>query len=219
MIRSRFRSRASWRQIEAAGYGVARASVEIPVTGMTCANCAMAIERTLRKKVPGVVKAAVNFATERANVEYVPGLATLEEMVAAIEKAGYGAVLPEEALAGRGRGACGAPGRDAQPDAEVPGGRRVCPSPLPPQHGEGLRSPGDLEPCPVGQLALSGPGDPGSVLHGMGLLHRRVEEPQEPERQHGCAGGHGFLCGLFLFPLPPPGTRPSALMSISRPRP
>ncbi|MBN1101860.1 MAG: copper-translocating P-type ATPase [Deltaproteobacteria bacterium] len=86
--------------IEAAGYGLARASVEIPVTGMTCANCALAVERALGKKVPGVVKAAVNFATERANVEYVPGLATLEDLVDAIEKAGYGAVLPEEALEG-----------------------------------------------------------------------------------------------------------------------
>ncbi|MEW6667936.1 MAG: heavy metal translocating P-type ATPase [Thermodesulfobacteriota bacterium] len=86
--------------VEAAGYGVARASVEIPVTGMTCANCALAIERTLGKKVPGVVRAAVNLATERASVEYVPGLATLEDLVLAIEKAGYGAVLPEEALQG-----------------------------------------------------------------------------------------------------------------------
>jgi P-type Cu+ transporter len=86
--------------VEAAGYGVARANVEIPVTGMTCTNCALAVERALGKKVPGVVRAAVNFATERANVEYVPGLATLEDLVLAIEKAGYGAVLPEDALQG-----------------------------------------------------------------------------------------------------------------------
>jgi Cu+-exporting ATPase len=40
-------------KIRDAGYGVAKASVEIPVTGMTCANCAMTIERTLKKKVRG----------------------------------------------------------------------------------------------------------------------------------------------------------------------
>jgi Cu+-exporting ATPase len=44
-------------KIQDAGYGVAKATVDIPVTGMTCANCAMTIERTLKKKVPGVVKA------------------------------------------------------------------------------------------------------------------------------------------------------------------
>jgi Cu+-exporting ATPase len=42
------------KKIQDAGYGIARATVEFPVTGMTCANCAMTIERTLNKKVPGV---------------------------------------------------------------------------------------------------------------------------------------------------------------------
>ncbi|MBN1102593.1 MAG: copper-translocating P-type ATPase [Deltaproteobacteria bacterium] len=83
-------------KIRDAGYGVAKAKVEIPVTGMTCANCAMTIERTLKRKVPGVVDASVNFATERAQVEYVLGLVALEDVVKAIEKAGYGAILPDE---------------------------------------------------------------------------------------------------------------------------
>jgi Cu+-exporting ATPase len=83
-----------------AGYGVAKATVDIPVTGMTCANCAMTIERTLKKKVPGVVKASVNFASERARVEYIPSLTGLDEMVQAIEKAGYGAIRPDDTLEG-----------------------------------------------------------------------------------------------------------------------
>ncbi|RJR17891.1 MAG: copper-translocating P-type ATPase [Desulfobacteraceae bacterium] len=85
-------------QIKKAGYGVATASAEIPVTGMTCSNCAMTIERTLARKVPGVIRASVNFAAESAHVEYLPGITGLEDIVAAIEKAGYGAVIPDDSL-------------------------------------------------------------------------------------------------------------------------
>ncbi|MFZ7112481.1 MAG: heavy metal translocating P-type ATPase [Desulfatiglandales bacterium] len=84
------------RKIEDTGYGVTTAAVDIPITGMTCANCAMTIERTLKKKVPGVVDTAVNFATERAAVTYLPGVANVEDMIAAIERAGYGAVRPDQ---------------------------------------------------------------------------------------------------------------------------
>ena len=86
------------KQIQDAGYGVATTTVEIPVTGMTCANCAMNIERTLKKKVPGVVRASVNFAAEHARVEYIPTLTGVNEIIHAIEKAGYGAIRPEETL-------------------------------------------------------------------------------------------------------------------------
>ena len=87
-------------KIQDAGYAVARATVDIPVTGMSCANCAMTIERTLKKKVPGVVKASVNFASERASVEYIPSLTDLDEMIQAIQKAGYGAIRPDDATEG-----------------------------------------------------------------------------------------------------------------------
>jgi len=83
-------------KIQDAGYGVARSTVELPITGMTCANCAMTVERTLKKKVPGVLNASVNFATERALVEYVAGMATVDEMIGAIQGAGYGAIRPSE---------------------------------------------------------------------------------------------------------------------------
>lgn len=86
------------QKVRDAGYGVASASVDIPVTGMTCANCAAAVERTLNKKVAGVQSVSVNFATEKAHVEYVPGMVTLEDIAAAIEKAGYGAVMPAETM-------------------------------------------------------------------------------------------------------------------------
>jgi P-type Cu+ transporter len=79
-----------------AGFTPVTAQVEMPITGMTCANCAMNIERTLNKKVPGVVAAGVNFASERASVTYLPLVVSPTEMVAAIRKAGFDAIVPTE---------------------------------------------------------------------------------------------------------------------------
>ncbi len=87
-------------RIEKAGFSVATARASFPVTGMTCANCAMNIERTLTRKVDGVVSAAVNFASERVSVVYVPSLVSLEEIGTAIAKAGFTALLPEGDAAG-----------------------------------------------------------------------------------------------------------------------
>ncbi len=84
-------------KIRDVGYDVARARIELPITGMTCANCAATIERTLNKKVPGVVQASVNLATEKATVEYIPGQVTRADVVAAIQKAGYGVVEADSA--------------------------------------------------------------------------------------------------------------------------
>jgi Cu+-exporting ATPase len=81
-------------KIEKSGYSVATSKLELPLTGMTCANCAMNIERVLNKKVPGVVNATVNFASERATVEYVDAVSNLDDIISAIEKAGYGAIPP-----------------------------------------------------------------------------------------------------------------------------
>ncbi|MGD9281958.1 MAG: heavy metal translocating P-type ATPase [Desulfobacterales bacterium] len=83
-------------KIDASGYSVPTNKVEFPVTGMTCANCAANIERALSKKVSGIVSATVNFASERAAVEYIPGVASLQDMITAIEAAGYGVISPEE---------------------------------------------------------------------------------------------------------------------------
>jgi len=84
------------KMIQDAGYGIATAKVEIPIRGMTCANCAMNIERTLNKKVSGVVKSSVNFASERATIEYLPARTDLHTIVAAIQKAGFEAILADE---------------------------------------------------------------------------------------------------------------------------
>ncbi|MCC7206837.1 MAG: cadmium-translocating P-type ATPase, partial [Anaerolineae bacterium] len=60
----------------------------LPITGMTCANCAAAIERNVRK-LPGIEEAAVNLASERLNVVYDPAQLSHEEIVARVRRAGY----------------------------------------------------------------------------------------------------------------------------------
>jgi len=79
-------------RVEKVGYHVPVATLELPITGMTCANCVSTVERALNKKVPGILEATVNFATEKATVKYIPGAVTRADMVAAIERAGYGVV-------------------------------------------------------------------------------------------------------------------------------
>ncbi len=87
-------------QVKKAGYGVAAASTELAVTGMTCTNCSAAVERVLNQKVPGVLSASVNFAAERVSVTYLPSVTTMDQIVAAIENAGYGAVPTDRGAAG-----------------------------------------------------------------------------------------------------------------------
>src|SRR5438128_12101439 len=60
----------------------------LALEGMTCASCAMRIEKGL-KKVPGVKDASVNLATEQATVTYDPAQADVEHMVQKIDAVGY----------------------------------------------------------------------------------------------------------------------------------
>src|SRR6266852_1993972 len=60
----------------------------LALEGMTCASCAMRIEKGL-KKVPGVKDASVNFATEQAIVTYDPSQTGIEQMVRSVEAVGY----------------------------------------------------------------------------------------------------------------------------------
>ena len=63
-------------------------SATIGVGGMHCAACVGAVERAL-KKVEGVADARVNLASEKATIEFDPGLVTLERLERAITDAGY----------------------------------------------------------------------------------------------------------------------------------
>ncbi|MEV6467096.1 heavy metal translocating P-type ATPase [Kitasatospora sp. NPDC051702] len=74
----------------AAGTG-ARERVELSIGGMTCASCAARIEKKLNR-LDGV-EATVNFATERARVDYGPGV-SLEDLITTVERTGYTAELP-----------------------------------------------------------------------------------------------------------------------------
>jgi P-type Cu+ transporter len=68
--------------------------VRLSLEGMTCATCATRIEKVLRK-VPGVAAVQVNLASEVATVAVLPGAAELSTLVAAVERAGFGARLAE----------------------------------------------------------------------------------------------------------------------------
>ncbi|MCC6496024.1 MAG: copper-translocating P-type ATPase [Propionibacteriaceae bacterium] len=69
-----------------------RESVELDISGMTCASCAARIEKKLNK-LDGV-QASVNYATEKAKVIY-PGLLRVEDLIQVVEDTGYGAAIPE----------------------------------------------------------------------------------------------------------------------------
>jgi Cu+-exporting ATPase len=67
-------------------------TLELPIDGMTCASCANRVERRLNK-LDGV-SATVNYATEKARVDFDPGAVAPEDLVAAVAAAGYAAALP-----------------------------------------------------------------------------------------------------------------------------
>lgn len=64
------------------------AKTTISVGGMDCASCSANVEKAL-KKVAGVKSAVVNFATERATIEYDEKVSDRKKLEDAIEGAGY----------------------------------------------------------------------------------------------------------------------------------
>ncbi|WP_206502485.1 heavy metal translocating P-type ATPase [Streptomyces chrestomyceticus] len=84
----------------------AQARVELAIGGMTCASCAARVEKKLNR-MPGV-SATVNFATEKARVEYGDDV-SVDDLIATVEKTGYTAQRP-------------APAAPANPSAPSPTG-------------------------------------------------------------------------------------------------
>ncbi|MEN8176009.1 MAG: heavy metal translocating P-type ATPase [Pseudomonadota bacterium] len=89
-----------------AGYQPREATATLAVSGMTCANCAARVERALQK-LPGVVDASVNLATEHAVVRYLPDSLNAGDLAKAVRDAGYQVLegeAPGDAGAYRGDG-------------------------------------------------------------------------------------------------------------------
>ncbi|MHB1091861.1 heavy metal translocating P-type ATPase [Thiobacillus sp.] len=81
------------RAVEKAGFSIPVESCTLDISGMTCASCSARVEKALNK-VPGVLDASVNLATEQATVKLAQG-ASAATLIAAVERAGYGAQLPK----------------------------------------------------------------------------------------------------------------------------
>ena len=71
-----------------AGYKLPTTRSTVNIGGMTCAACVSHVEKAL-KGVTGVVEATVNLATEKATVDYLPGVADLDGMGRAVADSGY----------------------------------------------------------------------------------------------------------------------------------
>ena len=69
----------------------------LPITGMTCANCVATVERNL-KKLDGVQTAVVNLSSERATVDFNPSKLDLSDVIARVNRAGYGVATGEADL-------------------------------------------------------------------------------------------------------------------------
>ena len=78
--------------IERAGFAVPTETLTLDIGGMTCASCSARVEKALAR-VPGVLEASVNLATEQATVTLARGTSPAA-VIAAVERAGYGASLP-----------------------------------------------------------------------------------------------------------------------------
>ncbi|GMU25631.1 heavy metal translocating P-type ATPase [Patescibacteria group bacterium] len=91
--------------------------ISIPIRGMHCASCALTIQKSL-EAVHGVSAASVNFATERANIEFDESLAAREHLENAIRESGYDVVEmetvpePERIHAGHATSGSGHTGHD-----------------------------------------------------------------------------------------------------------
>jgi Cu+-exporting ATPase len=72
-------------------------NLTLPITGMTCANCVATVERNL-KRMDGVQSAVVNLSSERAMVDFDPLKLGLNDLIARVERAGYGVATGEADL-------------------------------------------------------------------------------------------------------------------------
>ena len=166
--------------------------VELAITGMTCASCAARIERKLNR-LDGVT-ASVNYATENARVDH-PASVGVDDLVATVEKLGYGATVPHPAGPCRRPPRSGRRRRPAHPPAGQPGAdaarRRAR---------DGARLA-----VHVLAVALRDPRRARRRLGRSGLPPRGLDQPAPRRRDHGHpgVGGHARRARLVVLrPVP-----------------
>lgn len=71
-------------------------TVDLPVIGMSCANCAAAVEKVLTKRAEGVSRAQVNLAAERVEIEFDPAVVSMDDLATTLDQFGYQLVVPNE---------------------------------------------------------------------------------------------------------------------------
>src|SRR5216117_2754381 len=81
------------KTVRAAGYDCGRASVNFTVEQLHYAPSVAPLEQALRR-VPGVIRAAANQATETVTVDYIPGATTADALERAVERAGFRVAAP-----------------------------------------------------------------------------------------------------------------------------
>jgi len=86
------------KKVRDLGYDVVLDHVELGLGGMSCASCAQRIEKKLAS-LPGVVRAAVNFATAKASIDYDGTSVTPQDMIRAVTDLGYRAFLASDEAA------------------------------------------------------------------------------------------------------------------------
>jgi len=92
---ARITAAAILEQIRKSGFSVPPQSLDLAISGMTCAACSTRLEKVLNR-LPGV-EARVNLAAEKARLRYTPGITTPEAVIAAVGKAGFSAAPITEA--------------------------------------------------------------------------------------------------------------------------
>lgn len=80
--------------IKELGYDVGVERVTLPIQGMSCSSCVEKIERAINS-LPGVIHVSVNFATEKATVDFIPSVVTTADMVNIVRDTGYDVVEVE----------------------------------------------------------------------------------------------------------------------------
>ncbi len=83
------------RAIRDLGYGVTTIKKTFPVLQMTCASCAVSVE-SMVKAQPGIINAAVNYATASVTVEYLPNMIQTDAIRRAVQSIGYNLLIESE---------------------------------------------------------------------------------------------------------------------------